>query len=358
MPLHLPCTQVITAFLSAFTTIQRLRLLPLLRYAVRQLLIVLAVAILVFCILRLLPVDPSDMLLPPNGTEAERLAVRAALGLDQSLFTQFGVWLQQLLHGDLGVSIQSGEAVHQLLWHALPVTLQLVCFALFLGIVLGGGSGLLAFRYRHTPLRNTLEISNALALSVPEFLWGILLMLLFGIGLRWLPFFGQIAPLLSVPDVTGFLFIDTLLAGDLTAWLSVLGHYCLPALALALAIAPMLMRILYSSLNQIYLSDYVRSARLRGLSENRLLLRHALRNAILPALNLLGVQTGTLIGGTLLIENLYGLQGIGYLMLQAIRHQDLPVIQGIALVYAVAVLLINQLTDWLQYRLDPRGRAA
>lgn len=322
----------------------------------RQLMVLSAVAILVFLILRLLPLDPGAMLIPPNGSVAEQEKIRQALGLDQPLPQQFLIWIQHLLHGDLGRSIQSGEAVTGLLQQAFPVTVQLVALALLMGITAGSLSGILAFRYRFTLVRNALEVTNAFALSVPEFLWGLLLMLVFGIGFRVLPFFGQIAPQFTVEQHTGFLLIDTLINGDTGAFADVFAHYFLPALALALAIAPTLMRILYSSLNQIYASEFIRSARLRGLSERRLLLRHGLRNALLPALNLMSVQAGMLIGGTLLIEKIYGLQGIGYLMIDAINNQDLPVIQGIALLYGFCVLLINQTTEWLQRRLDPRAR--
>jgi|GEM_PF-439600 len=322
----------------------------------RLLIILTAVAILVFFILRLLPVDPAAMLLPPNGNAEELQHLRAALGLNQPIAHQFFIWINQLLHGNAGVSIRSGEAVTSLIIKALPVTLQLVAMALLIGISAGFLSGVLAFRFRHTPLRNSLEVTNAMALSVPEFLWGIVLMLVFGIGLRVSPFFGEIDPQMMVPRITGFLLVDTLLNADFHAFLNVLGHYLLPSLALALAIAPTLMRILYSSLNQIYRSEYMRSARLRGLPERRLLLVHALRNAILPALNLMGVQAGMMIGGTLLIEKIYGLQGLGSLMIDAINNQDLPVIQAVALVYALCVLIINQTTEWLQYMLDPRAR--
>ncbi len=295
------------------------------------------------------------MLLPPNGSADELQRLRAALGLDQPLLQQFLIWLKNLLHGNAGLSIRSGEEVSTLILSALPVTLQLVTLAILIGAGAGFISGVLAFRYRFTPVRNSLEVTNAMALSVPEFLWGILLMLVFGIGLRVSPFFGEVDPRLMVEQQTGFLLIDTLLSGNPAAFLNVLSHYLLPSLALALAIAPTLMRILYSSLNQIYASEYMRSARLRGLPERRLLLVHALRNAVLPALNLMSVQAGMLIGGTLLIEKIYGLQGIGSLMIDAINNQDLPVIQAVALVYAICVLMINQATEWLQHVLDPRA---
>ncbi|MGZ8009178.1 ABC transporter permease [Pseudomonas syringae] len=319
-------------------------------------LILFSVAAMIFVLLRLLPLDPVAMLLPPNATPEQSTHLRQALGLDRPIAVQFLFWCRQSVSGDLGQSIQFGESVATLILRTLPVTLQLVFFSLVLGISLGIASGLVAFHYRQTPLRGALDLCNSLALAIPEYLWAILLMLLFGIALRWLPFFGQIDPLLIVPRRSGFLLLDTLLAGNGAALGSALAHLLLPATALAMAIAPPLMRILYSSLDQAYAQEYINNGRLRGLSESRLLLRHALGNAWLPVVTLMGVQGGLLIGGTLLVEVIFGLPGLGSLMIDAITSQDLPLIQGVSLVYALAVLLSNTLMELWLIRLDPRLR--
>jgi ABC-type dipeptide/oligopeptide/nickel transport system permease component len=191
---------------------------------------------------------------------------------------------------------------------------------------------------------------------VPEFLWAILLILSLGVGLRLLPFIGRVDAQISVPPLTHFLLLDSLIAGPPGAFLSVLAHLALPALALALALAPLIMRVLRSSLIDTYAEDYITLARLRGLSERRILWRHALKNAALPTLSLIGVQAGFMFGGTLLVEVIYSYPGIGSLMVDAVRNNDLPLIQGVAVTYCIVVLVINTAVDIGYLVLNPRLR--
>ncbi|QJI37104.1 ABC transporter permease [Pseudomonas sp. ADAK13] len=318
--------------------------------------ILITVAALVFMLLRVLPLDPAAMLLSPNATHEQSTQMRRVLGLDRPIVVQLWLWVRNASHGDLGQSLQFDDSVSSHILHALPVTLQLVGCSLLLGIVLGVASGVLAFYSRNTPLRGALDLLNGLALAIPEYLWGIVLILVFGITLKMLPFYGQIDPQLQVPEHTGLLLFDCLLAGDGPALGSVFAHLLLPATALAMSIAPPLMRVLYSSLDQAFDQEYVRYGRLRGLSERRLLVHHALRNAWLPVVTLMGVQGGLLIGGTLLVESIFGLPGLGNLMIDAIASQDLPMIQGVALVYTMAVLLSNTCVELALVHLDPRLR--
>jgi ABC-type dipeptide/oligopeptide/nickel transport system permease component len=316
----------------------------------------LFLAAIVFLVLRVLPADPMGMLLPPSATPADVKALTEALGLDKPIPMQFGIWLGHALHGDLGRTMQSGQAVTPLILKALPVTLQLIFCGLVLGVIFGIGGGLLAFRYRGTRIERAVEVINSISISVPEFLWAILLILGVGIGLQWLPFLGQLDANLTVQPVTGFLLIDAIVAGDLAAWWSGVKHLALPSFALSLGIAPPLMRILHSSLLEAYTEDYIAAARLRGLSENRILVRHALKNAALPTVSMLGIQASTVIGGTLLMETIFGFPGIGSLMVNAIGANDLPMIQGLALTYAVAVQAVNMATDAALLLLNPRLR--
>ena len=181
---------------------------------------------------------------------------------------------------------------------------------------------------------------------------------MFGLGLHLLPFIGPVDAKMVVPARTGFLFIDAALAGQWDAFGSHLSHLVLPALALAMLKAPLIMRLLRSSLIETYTEDYIDSARQRGVGEIRILFHHALRNAVLPTISLIGVQAAQTFGGTLLIEAIYSLPGLGNLMIGAIRTQDLPLIQGLVLTYCAMVLLLNSIVD-LTYRwLNPRLRAA
>lgn len=314
------------------------------------------IALVVFVVLRLLPADPVGMMLPPGATEQDRADLNHTLGLDRPMLVQFTIWLGKALQGDLGTSIASGLPVTERILQALPTTLQLVFLGLLGGSMLGIGAGLLAFRFRKTPIESGVQVANSLAISIPEFLWAILLILGVGIGLQWLPFLGPIDGAYSVRHITGFMLVDTLLAGDWAAFRSVCTHLALPVMALSLGVAPPLMRIAHASLVDTYAEDYVAAARLRGLGENRILMRHALKNAALPTVAMLGLQAGSLIGGTLLIETIFGFPGIGALMVQSLGVHDLFMIQGLALTYAVTVQIMNTLSDAALYALNPRLR--
>ncbi len=318
----------------------------------------IVVSLLVFVVLRLLPADPVAMSLPPNATRAELAAARHDMGLDRPIPVQYAIWLGQVARGDLGTSIQSRRKVADLIVEALPTTLELVASGLALGIALGVGFGLAMFAWRGTAAEHAADLASIAVMSLPEFLWAILLILGLGVGLGWLPFIGRIDPQMRVAPVTGLLLVDTLVAGKVAAFLSALAHLTLPALSLALALAPLIMRVLRASLYDTYAEDYITLARLRGLGERRILLRHALKNAALPTVSLIGVQAGFMFGGTLLVEVIYTLPGLGNLMVQALRSHDLPLIQGIALVYCVLVLAINTTVDIAYLGLNPRLRRA
>jgi peptide/nickel transport system permease protein len=193
-------------------------------------------------------------------------------------------------------------------------------------------------------------------LSIPDFLWSLFFILIFGVALQWLPFTGRLDPDLRLPGGSGFLLADALLAGRLDVFWSALRHMVLPCFALGIAFSPAIMRVLRSSLIDVYLEDYIHMARLRGLSERRILLRHALKNAFLPTLSLMGVQFGFLFGGTLLVEVIFSYPGLGNLMVDAVRNADLPIIQLVGLAYCIVVLAINTVVDGLYLLLNPKLR--
>ncbi len=316
----------------------------------------LVISILIFVVLRLLPADPIAMLVPPEASKEDVAAMRTAYGLDRPVYEQYITWIGNAVHGDLGRSNQFKQPVSALILSALPMTLELVVAGLFVGTGLGFTMALVSFYWRGGVLERAIELFASLTQSVPEFLWAILLILVVGLGLQWLPFVGPIDPKFVVPHRTGFLLIDTLLSGNMAAFGSRVSHLVLPALALGLGKAPLIVRILRSSLIEAYTEEYVYSARLRGVSERRILFVHALRNAALPTISLIGVQAGFVFGGTLLIEAIYSIPGLGSLMITAIRSQDLPLIQGITLTYSVVVLLMNTLVDLTYVWLNPRLR--
>jgi len=318
--------------------------------------ILLIVSALLFCVLRALPVDPAAMSLPPNATIAEIEAKRSEMGLDRPLPEQYAIWLRGALHGDFGQSIQFRRDAGSLVASTLPVTIQLALAAMVIAAVLGFGGGLLLFSLRDTLFEPVVDVISIVLLSIPEFLWALILLFVFGVVLRVLPFTGEVAPGLPLPRVTGFLLIDSLLVGRIDIFASACLHLILPAVALGLAFSPTIMRVLRSSLFDVYHEDYIAQARLRGLTERQILIGHAFKNAVLPTLTLAGVQFGILFSGTLLVEVICSYPGMGNLMVDAVRNADLPLIQAIGLTYCIVVLLINTTVDSLYVVLNPKLR--
>jgi peptide/nickel transport system permease protein len=309
-------------------------------------------------VLRLLPVDPAAMSLPPMATIAEVEAKRREMGLDLPLPQQFLIWLGQVLHGDFGTSIHFRRSVASLVASTLPATVELAVIAMAIATVLGLGGGLLLFYVRGRAAEPAIDFGSIVLLSIPEFLWALFFILLFGVALGVLPFTGRLSSEFQRPVVTGFLLIDTLLIGRPDMFWDALKHMILPAFALGIAFSPTIMRVLRSSLIDVYHEDYITQARLRGVSERRVLVRHGLKNAILPTLSLMGVQFGILFGGTLLVEVIYSYPGLGNLMVDAVRNADLPIIQAVGLTYCVVVLIINTIVDALYLVLNPKLRIA
>jgi ABC-type dipeptide/oligopeptide/nickel transport system permease component len=292
------------------------------------------------------------------ATIAEIEAKRREMGLDLPLPEQFMIWLGQVLHGDFGTSIHFRRSVVSLVASTLPATIELAVAAMVIATALGLGGGLLLFATRDTPAEPVVDFGSIVLLSIPEFLWGLFFILLFGVALGVLPFTGRLSPEFQRPVITGFLLLDTLLAGRPDMFLDALKHMILPAFALGIAFSPAIMRVLRSSLLDVYHEDYIQQARLRGVSETRVLIRHGLKNAVLPTLSLMGVQFGILFGGTLLVEVIYSYPGLGNLMVDAVRNADLPIIQAVGLTYCVVVLIINTVVDALYMVLNPKLRIA
>ena len=318
--------------------------------------ILLLVCMLLFSILRVLPVDAAAMSLPPTATIAEIEAKRHEMGLDLSLPQQFVIWLKDALRGEFGRSIHFRRDAAGLVAETLPATIELALISMIIASVLGLGGGLLLFHLRGTAYEIGGDIASTVLLSIPEFLWGLFLLFLFGVTFHVLPFTGRLSPGFVRPDITGFLLLDALISGRLDVFWDALKHLILPACALGLAFSPAIMRVLRSSLLDVYQEDFILQLRLRGLSERRILIAHALKNAILPTLTLMGVQFGFLFSGTLLVEVIYSYPGMGNLMVDAVRNADLPIIQAVGLTYCVVVLAITIIVDCLYLVLNPKLR--
>lgn len=315
------------------------------------------VSVVVFVLMRVVPGDPVAMMIPPGASAQDVINLRAHYGLDRSLIEQYGTWVINTLQGDLGNSISRKLAVTQLIAGHLPATLELAFTALMLALFLGMMVGVVSAAQHGNRSAIFLDTLTALVQSIPDFLWGLLLILIFGVWWFWLPISGRVDPVLEFHSRFGFLFFESFFTGHWRVTASVFWHSLAPAIALALPLAALVARVLKASMQEALASDYVRLARLKGVSSTRVLLRHALPNAVTPMLQLTGVQFAFMLGGTVLIERLFSYPGIGALAIEAVIARDLPLIQGIVLTFAVLFMLINMLVEHITVWLNPRLRS-
>jgi peptide/nickel transport system permease protein len=328
----------------------------LLRRLIAAIPTLLMLSLIVFLVLRLIPADPLAMMLPPNATPSDAAVLRHQLGLDQPLPTQFMIWLSHALQGDLGASISFQQPVLRLIASSLPATLELCVSALVISLAISIPGGVFAYAVTNRKAEFPVSLGVVVMQSIPSFLWALLFIAILGVYLPLLPFSGRLGEGMVMPRMTGFLLLDFLVKGQFRELGSTLSHLVLPALALAFGFAPLVIRVMRSSLLDQRNESYVSVARLRGISERRILWRHMLKNAALPALTMIGVQFGFLFGSALLVEMIFSFPGIGNLMIQAVRSNDLVLIQGIAVVFCALMLIITALVDTLYVVLNPRLR--
>lgn len=312
------------------------------------------VAVIVFCLLRIVPGDPIAMMISPGASPADIAALRAHYGLDASLPVQFGLWLRAVVSGDFGTSISLRRDVLALLSERLPATLELAFAALVLGVLGGGLIATLATLLRRTPAESLLDIVNGLFLAVPDFVWALVLVLVFGVFFPVFPLSGRIDPNLTDAFATPFYLLESLLTLRFALFADILSHMIMPMLALGLPLAAVIARTLKEALLEAMVQDYVLLARLKGMSQLRLVLQEALRNAIGPTLTLTGVQFTFMIGGTVIVERIFSYPGIGNMAIDAVINRDLPLIQGLVLVFGALFIVINIVVDMLATLFNPR----
>ena len=316
------------------------------------------VAVIVFVVIRVVPGDPIAMMLPPGATDADIARLQALYGLDKSIPQQFVIWLGGVLHGDFGTSITTRQPVLGLVLSRLPATMELSIMALVIAVVLGGLMALTGTRLRDTRTEGAIDVANGMALSVPDFLWGLVLILMFGVLWPVFSISGRVSPALVPQFHTDFFLFESVLRLRFDLWLDLVGHMLMPAVALAIPLAAIIGQLLKQSLKETMHLDYVTLARTKGYGENHVITHEALRNAILPTLTLIGVQFTFLIGGTVIIERLFSYEGLGNMAIDAVINRDLPLIQGIVLLFALLFTLVNLCVDLLYAVLNPRLRHA
>ncbi len=283
---------------------------------------------MVFLLIHIVPGDPVEQMLGEGAAPGQVAQLRHSLGLDQPLYVQYAHYLGQIIRGDLGQSFKFQAPVRHVIFERYPATLQLAFLALLVCAAIAIPAGVLAADRRGSTSDRAIGVFTLLGLAVPNFALGPLLITLFSIKLGWLPVSGRGGPL----------------------------HYILPAATLGAALAAILTRMVRGSMLEELSSDYVRTARAKGLSNTAVLVRHALRNALIPIITILGLQFGTLLAGTIVTETIFSWPGIGRLTVMAISARDYPLLQGCILVIALSYVLVNLLTDMLYAFIDPRVR--
>jgi peptide/nickel transport system permease protein len=304
-------------------------------YIARRLLqmvpIALGLAALIFLLIHLIPGDPALMILGPHATPEAVARLHANWRLNDPLWTQFYFFINRLLHGDLGTSLVYSTSVLDLLVGRMPVTLLLAFLSMTLSVVLAVPMAVLAIVYHDRLVDRGLRLLTFVGFAMPSFWLALLLMILFGVNLRWLPVAGY-----------GNTFGDHL------------HHLILPTVVVSLSIFPLLLRTLRASLLEVVNQDYIRTARAKGLPARRVLFKHVLRNALLPTITIVGLNLGSLLSGTVVIESVFALPGVGYLLTYSVNARDYPSVQGAALSLGMLYVVVNMVTDLTYSFADPR----
>lgn len=319
---------------------------------------VFGAAVVVFVIVRVVPGNPIAMMLPPNATEADVERLTQLYGLDRSIPEQFLIWVQRALEGDFGVSISLRQPVAELILDRLPATLELAFFALLIASITGVLSALAGTRFRGRRTEALVDVGSGLSLSLPDFLWGLILILLFGVLWPVFHISGRVSPALDIPFTTNFIAVEALIRLRFDILSDTLAHMLLPAIALALPLAAMLAQLLKQSLKEAMRQDYVMLSRTKGYGENSVILRDALPNAILPTMTFISVQFTHVLGGTVIVERLFSYEGLGNMAIDAVINRDLPLIQGTVILFALLFVMINLAVDFLYVLVNPRLRHA
>ncbi len=317
--------------------------------------VLVGVSIITFVLSQLVPVDPAVAALGQNARDEQIEVFRAQYGLDKPPLQQYFSYVNRLLHGDLGTSLRTRRPVAADLGDFLPATLELALAALFVSIILGVALGVLAAVRRNTVLDGIARVFALVGGSLPIFFLGLVVLSVFYTRLRWLPGPGRIDALITPPArITGMYTIDSLISGNMEAFRSSVAHLILPAVTLGYYSTAVILRMTRSSMLEVLAQDYVRTARAKGLTGRSVVLRHALKNAMIPVLTTVGITFGSLLSGAVLTETIFAWPGLGRYATASAVSLDFPAVMGVALVSAVVYPLVNAVIDVSYHALDPR----
>lgn len=319
--------------------------------------VLLGVTVIVFLMITLTPGDPVEIMLGDmKATPEQAEALRRDMGLDRPPVERFVHFLGNAAQGNFGLSFFHRRPVGEVIAERLPATIELTLAALLLALAISIPLGAMAAVHRGGWLDRTATVGSLLGVSLPGFWFGILLIMLFSVHFGLTPVSGRIGYGSEVPTVTGLLTVDALLAGRVDSFLQALRHLALPAVTLALPMAAPLMRVTRASMLEVLRSDYVTFAEAKGLSRRRVLWRHALKNALMPTVTIAALETGSLLGGNMIVESVFGWPGLGRLVVESIFARNYPLVQAAVLLYAVTYVLLNFLADVAYTLLNPKVR--
>lgn len=332
----------------------------MLRLVIRRLLQLIptlfGLSVLLFLWLNRLPGGPAAAMLGERATPEAKARIEAALGLDQSVWVQYGRFLKRILQGDLGTSSQTGQPVTEELFLRFPATMELGLTAITIAIVIGIPMGYFAAKRRGSWLDVTAVSGSLLGICIPVFFLAFLLRAIFAVNLGWFPATGRQSTGMDATDITGFFVLDGLLTGELDAAWDAIQHLMLPAMALASIPLAIIVRMTRASVLEVLGEDYVRTAESKGLNKSVVRVRHVLRNALLPVITAIGLLTGGLLSGAVLTESVFSFGGIGAFLKEAIDARDYPVLVGFIMFIAMTYVIINLLVDLAYSLIDPRVR--
>ncbi len=319
----------------------------------------IGMTLVAFFLIRLVPGDPIETMAGERGIDAERHAkLLKEYGLDQPVIMQYGIYIGRVLQGDLGKSMITQVPVLREFLALFPATMELALCAIAFALVLGIPAGIVAAVKRNSVFDHGVMGLSLTGYSMPIFWWGLLLILLFSVQLGWTPVSGRIDVRYYIEPVTGFLTIDALLSGEKGAFRSALAHLALPTIVLGTQPLAIIARMTRSAMLEVLGEDYIRTARAKGLSSLRVVALHALRNALIPVITVIGLQVGVLFTGAILTETIFSWPGVGKWMIDAIARRDYPVLQGGVLLLGLIVMAVNLLVDIAYGIINPRIRHA
>ena len=328
------------------------------RYILRRLIllfpILFGVSLAVFLVMHLFTVDPAEIILGQHATPDQVAIVREELGLNKPIYVQFWDYISRAVRGDLGQSVITKTSITEELMKRFPATAELAVSAICIASVLGISLGVVSAVRQNSLFDYGAMIAALLGVSMPIFWLGLMMIIIFSVTLGWLPASGRIAIGFKPEDITGLYLLDSLLTGDKESFWNALKHLIMPALALGAYSTAIIARMTRATMLETIRQDYVRTARAKGLREQVVVVKHALRNALIPIVTVIGLQMGALLGGAVLTETVFSWPGIGSYIVDGIMVSDYPRVQGAVLLIGTIFVLVNLIVDVLYCYLDPR----